>query len=115
MNEFDECAARDSTTHAIRESVCPIACSASQLGPQIKLAAVGTGACLERHITLDRTMWGSDRAASVVPRGMMRLVRDIRVIETAMGDGIQRIYQSELPTREKLRTTTCATTAVKKI
>ena len=62
------------------------------------------GACLvERHITLDRAMWGSDQAASVEPPGLIRLVRDIRVIEKAIGDGVKRVYESELPIRQKLR------------
>jgi len=58
---------------------------------------------VERHITLDRAMWGSDQAASVEPGGVMRLVRDIRVIERALGDGVKRVYDSELKARQKLR------------
>jgi N-acetylneuraminate synthase len=58
---------------------------------------------VERHITLDRAMWGSDQAASVEPTGFQRLVRDVRVIEKAMGDGVKRVYDSELPIRAKLR------------
>jgi sialic acid synthase SpsE len=58
---------------------------------------------IERHITLDRAMWGSDQAASVEPWGLMRLVRDIRVIENALGDGQKRVYPSELEARQKLR------------
>jgi sialic acid synthase SpsE len=62
------------------------------------------GACaLERHITLDRAMWGSDQAASVEPPGLQRLVRDIRVVELARGDGVKQVYDSELPVRKKLR------------
>ena len=62
------------------------------------------GACfVERHITLDRAMWGSDQAASVEPQGFMRLVRDIRVIERALGDGVKRVYDSEVPVMNKLR------------
>jgi N-acetylneuraminate synthase len=62
------------------------------------------GACLvERHITLDRAMWGSDQAASVEPGGMERLVKYIRVTEQALGDGIKRVYDSEVPSLEKLR------------
>jgi sialic acid synthase SpsE len=65
---------------------------------------VALGACLvERHISLDRAMWGSDQAASVEPQGFARLVKDIRAIETAMGDGTKRIYDSEIPIMEKLR------------
>ena len=67
-------------------------------------AAVALGACfVERHITLDRAMWGSDQAASVEPNGFNRLVRNIRDIEQALGDGIKKVYQSELPVRTKLR------------
>ena len=58
---------------------------------------------IERHITLDRTMWGSDQSASIEPRGLETLVRDIRVIEQAMGDGEKIIYDSELSSLEKLR------------
>lgn len=64
-----------------------------------RLAAV----FLERHITLDRTMWGSDQAASIEPSGLIKLVRDIRIIETALGDGIKRVYDSEIPIIKKLR------------
>lgn len=85
---------------------CPIGYSGHEVGLQTTYAAVVMGArFIERHITLDRAMWGSDQAASVEPWGLMRLVRDIRVIETAMGDGVKRIYDSELKAREKLRRT----------
>jgi len=74
------------------------------VGLQTTLAAVVLGACsVERHITLDRATWGSDQAASVEPQGFTRLCRDIRVIERAFGDGIKRVYQSELPIKAKLR------------
>jgi N-acetylneuraminate synthase len=85
---------------------CPIGYSGHEVGLQTTLAAVALGACfIERHITLDRAMWGSDQAASVEPGGFHRLVRDIRVIERAMGDGVKRVYDSELPIRKKLRRT----------
>jgi N-acetylneuraminate synthase len=62
------------------------------------------GACLvERHITLDRAMWGSDQAASVEPGGLQRLVKYIRVTEQALGDGEKRVYESEKPSLQKLR------------
>lgn len=78
--------------------------SGHEVGLQTTYAAVVLGACVvERHITLDRAMWGSDQAASVEPGGFMRLVRDIRVIEQALGDGIKRVYQSEMAARAKLR------------
>ena len=58
---------------------------------------------IERHITLDRTMYGSDQAASLEPKGLERLVRDARNIETVLGDGKKRIWESELPAMKKLR------------
>jgi len=62
------------------------------------------GACtIERHITLDRAMWGSDQAASVEPQGFARLVKDVRAVEAAAGDGIKRVFASELPVQNKLR------------
>jgi N-acetylneuraminate synthase len=82
----------------------PIGYSGHEVGLQTTYAAVVLGACfVERHITLDRAMWGSDQAASVEPWGLMRLVRDIRVIEQAMGDGHKRVYDSELPILDRLR------------
>lgn len=87
-----------------REFDCPIGYSGHEVGLQTTLAAVALGArFVERHITLDRAMWGSDQAASVEPQGLARLVRDIRVTERAMGDGEKRVYNSELPIRQKLR------------
>jgi N-acetylneuraminate synthase len=83
---------------------CPIGYSGHEVGLKTTLAAVVLGACfVERHITLDRAMWGSDQAASVEPHGFARLVRDIRVIEAAMGDGVKRVYDDELPILRKLR------------
>jgi N-acetylneuraminate synthase len=83
---------------------CPVGYSGHEVGLQTTCAAVVLGACfVERHITLDRAMWGSDQAASVEPHGFARLVRDIRVIEAAMGDGMKKVYPSELPVRNKLR------------
>jgi len=82
----------------------PIGYSGHEVGLYTTLAAVVIGACLiERHITLDRSMWGSDQAASVEPYGMHRLVKDIRFVERAMGDGIKRVYDSEIPVMKKLR------------
>lgn len=87
-----------------REFACPVGYSGHEVGLQTTVAAVVLGACLvERHITLDRAMWGSDQAASVEPWGFMRLVRDIRVVEKALGDGEKRVYESELPLKERLR------------
>jgi N-acetylneuraminate synthase len=83
---------------------CPIGYSGHEVGLQTTVAAVALGACIiERHITLDRAMWGSDQAASVEPGGLKRLVRDIRVVEAALGDGVKRVYESEVPIRTKLR------------
>jgi N-acetylneuraminate synthase len=82
----------------------PIGYSGHEVGLQSTLAAVAMGACfVERHITLDRSMWGSDQAASVEPQGVMKLVRDIRVIDLAMGDGVKRVYESEEKARQRLR------------
>lgn len=87
-----------------KEFSLPIGYSGHEVGLQTSLAAVAFGACVvERHITLDRSDWGSDQAASVEPHGFARLVRDIRVIEQAMGDGIKRVFESELPIKAKLR------------
>jgi N-acetylneuraminate synthase len=87
-----------------KEFGCPIGFSGHEVGLQTTTAAVVLGACfIERHITLDRAMWGSDQAASVEPWGFMRLVRDIRVIEKALGDGTKRVYGSEKAILQKLR------------
>jgi sialic acid synthase SpsE len=83
---------------------CPIGYSGHEVGLQTTFAAVTLGAAfVERHITLDRAMWGSDQAASIEPWGLMRLVRDIRVIEKALGDGQKRVYESEMKARQRLR------------
>jgi sialic acid synthase SpsE len=85
----------------------PIGYSGHETGLQTTVAAVTLGACVvERHITLDRAMWGTDQAASVEPGGLNRLVRDIRIIERALGDGVKVVYDEELPIRNKLRRST---------
>jgi sialic acid synthase SpsE len=82
----------------------PVGYSGHETGLQISIAAVALGArIIERHITLDRAMWGTDQSASLEPRGLQTLVRDIRVVEAALGDGIKKVYESELPIRDKLR------------
>ncbi len=82
----------------------PVGYSGHEVGLAPTVAAATLGAVVvERHITLDRAMWGSDQAASVEPGGFARLVRDIRCVEQAMGDGVKRFYDSEIPVREKLR------------
>jgi N-acetylneuraminate synthase len=82
----------------------PIGYSGHETGLAPSLAAVALGACfVERHFTLDRAMWGSDQAASVEPQGMQRLVRDIRTIEIALGDGVKKVYPSEMDSMKRLR------------
>jgi N-acetylneuraminate synthase len=82
----------------------PIGYSGHETGLQTTVAAVALGAVMvERHITLDRAMWGSDQAASVEPQGLQRLVRDIRAIEDSLGDGVKHIYEGELAAMKKLR------------
>lgn len=83
---------------------CPIGYSGHETGLATTVAAVAIGACfIERHITLDRSMWGSDQAASVEPSGLARLVRDIRGVGESLGDGIKRVYPSEQKAMERLR------------
>lgn len=83
---------------------CPIGYSGHEVGLVTSVVAVALGACLvERHFTLDRAMWGSDQAASVEPGGFQRLVKYIRVTEQSLGDGVKRVYDSELPIMKKLR------------
>jgi N-acetylneuraminate synthase len=82
----------------------PVGYSGHEIGLATSVTAAALGACIvERHITLDRAMWGSDQAASVEPHGFARLIRDIRVLPAAMGDGVKRVYDSEVPVRQKLR------------
>jgi N-acetylneuraminate synthase len=82
----------------------PIGYSGHETGLSPTWAAVALGAAfVERHITLDRAMWGTDQAASVEVDGFHRLVRNIRDIEIALGDGIKKVYDSELDARNKLR------------
>ena len=82
----------------------PVGYSGHETGLQVSLAAVALGAdALERHITLDRAMWGTDHGASLEPTGLSRLIRDVRVIEEALGDGVKRVYESEEGPRAKLR------------
>jgi N-acetylneuraminate synthase len=84
----------------------PIGYSGHETGLATTVAAVAMGACfVERHFTLDRAMWGSDQAASVEPQGMQKLVRDIRDVELSLGDGIKKVYDSELGAMKRLRRT----------
>ncbi len=86
----------------------PIGYSGHEAGLFTTFAACVLGASVvERHVTLDRAMWGSDQAASVEPQGMIRLSENIRVWEQAKGDGQIRIYESEIPIMKKLRRAEC--------
>jgi N-acetylneuraminate synthase len=82
----------------------PVGYSGHETGLPSSVAAAAIGACvIERHITTDRALWGSDHAASLEPNGINRLVRDIRLVETSMGDGVKRVVPSEVPIMQKLR------------
>ncbi len=86
------------------EFSCPIGYSGHEVGLIPSALAVALGACLvERHVTLDRAMWGSDQAASVEPHGVRTLVKYIRVTEKSIGDGKKRVYESEHSSLKKLR------------
>jgi N-acetylneuraminate synthase len=85
----------------------PIGYSGHETGLSTTVTAVAIGATfVERHFTLDRAMWGSDHAASVEPQGFQRLVRDIRDTETALGDGVKKVYDSEIGPMKRLRVRT---------
>ncbi len=82
----------------------PIGYSGHEVGLVPSAIAVALGACmLERHLTLDRAMWGSDQAASVEPGGFERLVKYVRLTEASLGDGVKKVYESEKPSLSKLR------------
>jgi N-acetylneuraminate synthase len=82
----------------------PIGYSGHEVGLIPTVVAAALGACMvERHITLDRSMWGSDQASSVEIPGLTRLVKDIRAMEKSMGDGEKTVYESEKPIMDKLR------------
>jgi N-acetylneuraminate synthase len=82
----------------------PIGYSGHESGLASTVAAVALGArMVERHITLDRTMFGTDQAASLGPSGFEKLIRDVRLAETAMGDGVKRILEAEVSIIKKLR------------
>lgn len=82
----------------------PIGYSGHEVGLVPSAIAIALGATsIERHITLDRAMWGSDQAASVEPGGFEKLVKYIRVTESALGDGVKKIYESEKSSMKKLR------------
>lgn len=82
----------------------PVGYSGHDVGLCTTVAAIPLGACvIERHITLDRTMWGSDQSASIEPQGFVRLVHEIKEVESALGDGIKRVLPEEEPIMAKLR------------
>jgi N-acetylneuraminate synthase len=90
---------------ALRERYgVPIGYSGHETGIASSVAAATLGACIvERHVTLDRSLWGSDQAASLEPNGIMRVVRDIRLVELALGDGVKSVLPSEVAVMQKLR------------
>jgi N-acetylneuraminate synthase len=103
----EEANLRTIDTLRARYAGVPIGYSGHEPGLQISLAAATLGAAMiERHITLDRTMWGSDHAASLEPEGLRHLIRDIRIIEEALGDGVKRVFPGELAPQAKLRRVT---------
>jgi N-acetylneuraminate synthase len=82
----------------------PIGYSGHEVGLVPSAVAIALGAsAIERHITLDRAMWGSDQAASVEPGGFERLVKYIRVTEASLGDGVKKVYESEMNSLKRLR------------
>jgi N-acetylneuraminate synthase len=83
---------------------CPIGYSGHEVGLATTVASVAMGAnFIERHITLDRAMWGSDQAASMEPQGLRRMVKDIRGVEIALGDGKKKVYEDERIAASRLR------------
>jgi len=82
----------------------PVGYSGHETGISTSVAAVALGSCVvERHITLSRAMWGSDQAASLGPGGIIKLVKEMRLVEGAMGDGEKKVFESEVPIINKLR------------
>ena len=83
---------------------CVVGYSGHEFGLVTTTVAAALGAkIIERHVTLSRTLWGTDQMASVEPQGMLKLASQIRAIDTAKGDGKIKVYDSELPIRKKLR------------
>jgi N-acetylneuraminate synthase len=91
--------------HTLKERYgIPVGYSGHESGLPSSVAAVAMGACIvERHITVDRAMWGSDQAASLEPNGITKLVSYIRVVERSLGDGVKRVLEREYPILKKLR------------
>ena len=101
--QYDELNLRRIQTLSERYGV-PVGYSGHETGIPSSVAAVALGACcVERHITVDRALWGSDQAASLEPNGITRLVRDIRLVEQAMGGPDIRVLEREIPIIKKLR------------
>ena len=87
-----------------KEFNCPVGYSGHERGLTPSILAVALGACsVERHITTDRTNWGSDQAASLETAGLYHMVRDIRQVPALLGDGKKVVYPRELPIIDKLR------------
>lgn len=83
---------------------CEVGYSGHEFRLGTSVAAIYLGAtCVERHITLDRTMWGSDHLSSVEPQGLIKMIRGIRELEEAYGDGVKTVTEGELAPRKKLR------------
>jgi len=83
---------------------CNVGYSGHEVGLAVSYAAAAMGiTSLERHITLDRAMYGSDQSASIEPNGLRMLVGAVRKIEKAIGDGVKKIIADEVPIAEKLR------------
>jgi len=102
-SNYDEIDLRVIPEFRVRYGV-PVGYSGHETGIPSSVAAVALGACVvERHITLERSMWGSDQAASLGPSGLTRLVRDIRLVELALGSGTKRVFEREIPVMKKLR------------
>jgi N-acetylneuraminate synthase len=101
--KYDELNLRAITTLRERYRV-PVGYSGHETGIASTVAAVALGACcVERHITLDRAMWGSDHAASLEPTGLTRICRDIRLVEISMGNGEKKVIDREVPIIARLR------------
>ena len=82
----------------------PVGYSGHETGLPSTIAAVALGACcVERHITLDRAMWGSDQAASLEPNGISKIVTYVRIVVQLLGDGVKRVVEREQPIIKKLR------------
>ena len=83
---------------------CKVGYSGHEVGTLVSFAATAKGiTSLERHITLDKTMYGSDQAASLEPKGLLQLVEGVRKIEKILGNGIKKFLKSEIPVSNKLR------------